>query len=525
MPKSKIPYKKGDFVRIKSAKTKAKFIIGEIKSINETIQTFEYEKLIFPEDTVQGKLPYNSKYEIYQTSQTEKATLTNIISKCYVYFFNDYVKLKSQKELKENSFFYRQRYDSTDNSFFPDLDTMCYCKKIFNLDDDEDFVFCDKCGELMHKECFLKNESKKCSADLCNNDLMKKYLNIINKNNNNNSNNMNSNNNINNNTNNKLLGKKHDREENTNKNEEKYLNLPPENKSFLINLIDKLEKESNLVVSNQSEDEKSRTNATNRIFFSLLYGIEELKIASDSFWENEGKNEIFNKNNIKDNEETQKYCKKLAKEIESRIYLKNKSVITNNYKKKLFQLYSNLNDSKNEELRFNVLLKKFSPERLVDMTSDELISKAEKLQRVNQQNKFFKEQVYVPEDMKIIAINHKDNILSQNNRDKINTINPLELLEEQNKIDEFSDEEINEKNNNFGGIKKNKNLRNEQMKEIKSKYSNLSSDMIKFYFELNQFKNEYYVKKFNEKIKTLKEETQKELNEIREKYKNIDLNK
>ena len=339
--------------------------------------------------------------------------------------------------------------------------------------------------------------------------------------------NKNKNNNLNNNNtnNNKILGKKHEREENLNKNEEKYLNLPSENKSYLINLIDKLEKESSLVVSNQSEDEKTRTNATNRILFSLLYGIEELKIASDSYWENEGKNEKLNKKNIKDNEETQKYCKKLAKEIESRIYLKNKSVITKNYKKKLFQLYTNLNDPKNEELRFNVLLNHFSPERLVDMTSDELISKAEKLQRVNQQNKFFKEQVYVPEDMKIIAINHKDNILSQNNRDKINTINPLELLEEQNKIDESSDEEMNEKVNNFGGIKKNKNIRNEQMKEIKSKYSNLSSDMIKFYFELNQFKNEYYVKKFNEKIKTLKEETQKELNEVREKYKNLDLNK
>lgn len=511
MPKSKIPYKKGDFVKIKSAKTKAKFIIGEIKSINETIQTFEYEKLIFPEDTLQGILPYNSKREIYQTSEIEKATLINIISKCYVYKFNDYVKLKSQNELKENSFFYRQRYDSTDNSFFPDLDTMCYCKKIFNLDDDEDFIFCDKCGELMHKECFLKSESKKCSADLCNNDLMKKYLSILNKNKNNNLNNNNTNNN-------KILGKKHEREENLNKNEEKYLNLPSENKSYLINLIDKLEKESSLVVSNQSEDEKTRTNATNRILFSLLYGIEELKIASDSYWENEGKNEKLNKKNIKDNEETQKYCKKLAKEIESRIYLKNKSVITKNYKKKLFQLYTNLNDPKNEELRFNVLLNHFSPERLVDMTSDELISKAEKLQRVNQQNKFFKEQVYVPEDMKIIAINHKDNILSQNNRDKINTINPLELLEEQNKIDESSDEEMNEKVNNFGGIKKNKNIRNEQMKEIKSKYSNLSSDMLNFYFALDKCKPDILKKEINEKLKQLKPETLEELNKLREKY-------
>ena len=56
-----------------------------------------------------------------------------------------------------------------------------------------------------------------------------------------------------------------------------------------------------------------------------------------------------------------------------------------------------------------------------------------------------------------------------------------------------------------------------QNKEIELKFKNLSSEQLKFYFELDEFKRENIIGKINEKIKSnLKTETVDEINKTRE---------
>ena len=115
--------------------------------------------------------------------------------------------------------------------------------------------------------------------------------------------------------------------------------------------------------------------------------------------------------------------------------------------------------------------------------------------------------------MKIVAINYKDdNILSSVAKDT--GINPFEVLDNNNNHHEsdYSDNENNDKK------KIGKNNQKSEYKALESKYSNLSSDMLNFYFALDKCKPDILKKEINEKLKQLKPETLEELNKLREKY-------
>ena len=147
------------------------------------------------------------------------------------------------------------------------------------------------------------------------------------------------------------------------------------------------------------------------------------------------------------------------------------------------------------------------------MSSDELAPPDEKKKRLEQQKKFFKEQVFVPENMKIVAINYKDdNILSGIAKDNTG-INPFEVLENNNNHEsDVSDNENNEKKN----FKKNN--QKSEYKALESKYSNLSSDMLNFYFALDKCKPDVLKKEIKEKLKQLKPETLEYFNKMKYKF-------
>ena len=72
-------------------------------------------------------------------------------------------------------------------------------------------------------------------------------------------------------------------------------------------------------------------------------------------------------------------------------------------------------------------------------------------------------------------------------------------------------------------MKKNNEKINKNPKE-KSKLSGLSSDMLKFYFEVDEFRQETLIKRINEKINgNLKKSTVDEINEKRKLF-NVNLN-
>lgn len=61
----------------------------------------------------------------------------------------------------ENTFFYRQIYNVTDDNFYPSLEPTCFCHQIFNPD--KNFLTCKECKELIHVKCFVESKSVKCS--------------------------------------------------------------------------------------------------------------------------------------------------------------------------------------------------------------------------------------------------------------------------------------------------------------------------------------------------------------------------
>jgi hypothetical protein len=99
------------------------------------------------------------------------------LSKCEVLKFEAFVrKIISLKEKKinvldknESTFFVRQKYIVAAEMFAPDLPTSCYCDQIFNPD--KNFIQCKKCRELIHMDCFLSNETKRCFNGGCNNNI------------------------------------------------------------------------------------------------------------------------------------------------------------------------------------------------------------------------------------------------------------------------------------------------------------------------------------------------------------------
>jgi hypothetical protein len=94
---------------------------------------------------------------------------SNIISKCEVLKFEDFINKKllfkgkkspNLDSLLENVYFVQQKYLVSDDHFLPDLTTYCYCDQPFNPD--KNFIKCKECKGLIHSDCFLTSETKKC---------------------------------------------------------------------------------------------------------------------------------------------------------------------------------------------------------------------------------------------------------------------------------------------------------------------------------------------------------------------------
>ena len=507
----------GDYVKIINESSPLKFSVGKIEEIlipPASNKIIRFTMFFFPEETREGRQEHNSVNELYSSSEIEKEVYSNIISKCEVLTYENYLKKRLSKNSK-NVYFFRQKYIPETGNYQPDLDPSCYCNTIFNPD--EDYSQCSKCKEFFHLSCFLKSGNKKCFNELCNNiienqmtttQLEQLKSNIP------------------------SLGNKRKRSEDIIKpqTEEKYKNLPEENRLYLINLIDNIEKLKNRKNVLMTETQKVRNNAKESLLFVLLYGVEELKVKKIDFWEKVNKQsgqKKLTKEALDDFNNIRKFCDTLSNEIEYCLFSSNKEIISNIYKRKLFTLITNLQDDRNTELRISILMGDITPMKLVEMNSDELAPSSVKKRRREQQNKYFKEQVYLDGEIKIIAKNHKgDTILSVDPKDKNNEgFISYTVLQKSNyertqdlkdKDAEFSDggsgDEID------GAIKKKEKKR--QLAEIiQNKYKNLPPEKVRFYVDLEDCRREKIISKINKRItQNLKPETVQEMNELRKKF-------
>ena len=275
--------------------------------------------------------------------------------------------------------------------------------------------------------------------------------------------------------------------------------------------------------------EKTRRTFKNKILFSLLYGIEEIKIHlnDEEYWNkinSEQKDKI--KELLKDQQEQSKYCQELALQIETMIFLESKEKISEFYKKKLYDLCINMLDQKNEILREKILFGIITYEQLIKMNAEELAPPDEQQKLKEQRKKFFKEQMFLTEEMKVV--NHKE-VTS-------NTLVTKEYNEEPTTSYDIMNYPRQTISNSESNIKNKKDFNKEKSNEIKnnnekinnpkekSKLSGLSSDMLKFYFEVDEFRKETLIKRINEKINgNLKKSTVDEINEKRKEY-NVNLN-
>ena len=301
-----------------------------------------------------------------------------------------------------------------------------------------------------------------------------------------------------------------------------FSNLPQENRQYLLGLIERIKSETKLLSSSLSQTEKTRKTFRNKILFNLLYGMEEIKthLNDESYWENiksENKNRI--KEMMSNTQEQKSYCEKLAIQIEFMIYLEAKEKVSDVYRRKLFDLCLNMLDYKNEILRKKVIFSIISYEQLAKMSSEELVNPEKQQKLREQKNKFFKEQMFLTEETTVI--NHKE--VSSN------TLVGDECKEENNTYDMMNFQNIQKTKKENKNIKdkkdenKNKNDKNVTHKE-KSKLSGLSSEMLNFYFEIDEFRKETLIKKINETINgNLKEATVNEIKEKRKKF-NVNLN-
>ena len=301
-----------------------------------------------------------------------------------------------------------------------------------------------------------------------------------------------------------------------------FSNLPQENRQYLLGLIERIKSETKLLSSSLSQTEKTRKTFRNKILFNLLYGMEEIKthLNDESYWENiksENKNQI--KEMMSNTQEQKSYCEKLAIQIEFMIYLEAKEKVSDVYRRKLFDLCLNMLDYKNEILRKKVIFNIISYEQLAKMSSEELVNPEKQQKLREQKNKFFKEQMFLTEETTVI--NHKE--VSSN------TLVGDECKEENNTYDMMNFQNIQKAKKENKNIKdkkeenKNKNDKNVARKE-KSKLSGLSSEMLNFYFEIDEFRKETLIKKINETINgNLKEATVNEIKEKRKKF-NVNLN-
>ena len=286
-----------------------------------------------------------------------------------------------------------------------------------------------------------------------------------------------------------------------------YRNLPQENRQYLLTLIDRIKSETKLLSATLTPTEKTRRSFKDKIKFSLLYGIEEIKthLNDESYWANiisENKDKI--KNIMTNQQEQTQFCENLSIQIEMMIYLESKEKVTEAYKKKLYELCVNMLDNKNEILRKKVIFGIITYEQLVKMSAEELVNPEKQQKLREQKNKFFKEQMFLTED-------ECKEELNTNSYDMLNySHSHLKNKKESGINKEKKDENKNE----------NKNLIHKE----KSKLSGLSSEMLNFYFDIDEFRKETIVKKIHDKINgNLKEATVNEIEQKRKKF-NVNLN-
>jgi hypothetical protein len=229
------------------------------------------------------------------------------------------MKEKKQSFSNDRVFFFRQKYSVSDESFIPEnLQTSCYCNKIFNPD--KNFIQCRECKEYIHMECFLSAETQTCFN--CSNNIESQLSH--------------------NNTSNEFLGIKRARtdelevNEKTHENiEEKkvdegktlYPNLSDDKRKYLISLIDKLERHNMATRDRQmTTEEKSRKIIRDKICNSLLYGIEEIRESGD--WSRMKTNEL---KSSPSEDIAVKLCTNLGIAIESAIFIQNGESSVNIY--------------------------------------------------------------------------------------------------------------------------------------------------------------------------------------------------
>ena len=302
-----------------------------------------------------------------------------------------------------------------------------------------------------------------------------------------------------------------------------YSNLPEENRKYLIGLIDRIKSETKLFSSSLSTTEKTRRMYKDKILNCLLYGIEEIKthLNDESYWENiksDQKNKI--KGIMSNPEEQIEFCKKLALQIETLVFLEFREKADEKYKNKIaFELVLNMHDLKNEILRKKIIFGIIPYEQLIKMSAEELANPEKQQKLKEQRKKFVKEQMLLTEETKVI--NHKE--VSSN------TLVGDEIKEEANNYDMMRYRDNNFKNKKESGIIKekkdeNRNKSDKNAPKEKSKLSGLSSELLNFYFEIDEFRKETLIKKINEKISgNLKEATVNEIKEKRKKF-NVNLN-
>jgi hypothetical protein len=282
----------GDHIILKAGK------VGKIEEffIEKGLQMIKYNEYYTPDRTSIGKQEYHSDFELFRTDEIENTTIENISSKCEVLFnFDLYIKrilaYKEKKTSIKNTplYFVRQKYSVEDDHLAPDLNITCYCEMPFNPD--KNFIQCKKCKELVHIDCFLLAETKKCFNQSCDNNL---EVQIVNYNTNlpkipetKNSNmignkrerdydtnlhseSVNTNENIPDNKANSQITVKRQKSTEEDKANEQYSNLSEESKKYLINLISKNEKKSMTENSHVSNEEKSRIAIREKIFNSLV---------------------------------------------------------------------------------------------------------------------------------------------------------------------------------------------------------------------------------------------------------------
>jgi hypothetical protein len=228
----------------------------------------------------------------------------------------------------EKLFFFRQMY--SDDAFFPDtLDTSCYCDTVFNPD--KAFIQCKECKELIHVECFMNSETQKCSK--CNNNIANQLNTGVPA-----SSNISANVAEREPTQFLKMKRQHSDdlplnprhgdkkvEPEEKKHEEpkgggSYPNLSEERRKYLIKLIERVEKENTTMENkNMTPEERSRKIIRDKISYSLLYGIEELKESGD--WKKMKVPELA-KENIPESKAV-RLSKDLAVAIESAIYFQN----------------------------------------------------------------------------------------------------------------------------------------------------------------------------------------------------------